>query len=287
MPAPATTWGYTNLVLYDNFTSTTIDLNNTLAPGFNWYVNNAWPFMNAGNSAWLPMNTSTATPSSDLIVSGQQVDMTTDVSHLNESLNTCGSLGSQSYVGKAFGGGFYLEVRMSANPALATSAAASWAGWPIFWGVPVEFLDGAFAYGTPFVEADGFEQFPTGTGTITKEMALHEWHVGASSSFQFSASNYDVSAAINGADLSQPHRFGFLWVPQSLNSGTGLLQRFFDGVHITASDVTYSATAHPTPDTTLPIGTFAEMDSEHFCILLGAGPSWPTFIQSVQLWQHP
>lgn len=285
VPSVASARSFTTLAFYDNFSSTsTIDLGDTLASGFKWYIHNTFP-ANAGgaNSGWA---TEPSTPSNLFWIGSGYLTLSNAVpaQHpVGVGLMTCGTKGSApGYVGNAFSGGFYAEVMMSFDPA---KALAGLAAWPVWWTVTTEELTGAV---THFPELDGYEALPSGTGTFNSNVTIHDWIItNGVTSQSIQNTNGLIDAALAGYDFTKMHRFGRLWVPASKNSGTGLLQTWVDGVHITANDVTYQSGAPATPGASPsnPNGTFFITESDHFCFILGAGTNWPTNFGSVQIWQ--
>lgn len=285
VPAAASARSFTTLAFYDNFSSTsTIDLSDTLAAGFKWYIHNTFPAnANGANSGWATeLSTSAGLLS---IGSGYlTISNATPSQHpVGVSLMSCGTKGSApGYVGSVFGGGFYVEVMMSFDP---SHSLAGLAAWPVWWTVTSEELTGAV---THFPELDGYEALPIGTGTFSSAANVHDWIISNGVTSQSNQNtNGQIDAALSGYDFTKMHRYGRLWVPASKNSGTGLLQTWIDGVHITANDVTYQSGAPATPGATPsnPNGTFFIMESDHLCLILGAGTNWPANFGSVQVWQ--
>lgn len=268
VPAPAQLWSFANRTFFDDFASiSTIDTANTKAAGFNWYVNNAWP--NAGS----PWTTATATQAGDISVSNSVLTLATDRSTFGETLNTAVSaVNANSYLGTVFTGGAYFETRFKFNPATALLADAS---WPAFWSTAVEYMAQNAAH---FGEMDFIEAVPTGTGTVSMNSATLDWTSGSNNH----SSN---TTGLVAADANW-HTYGRLWVPASLNSGTGLLKTYIDGVLV--ATVQYSATggASPAFSPSNPNGVASIIDSQHFPIILGAGPSWSVQIDYVAVWQR-
>lgn len=277
-PAPAAGVGFTTSKFYDaSFTS--IDRTNSLLPGFNWYVNNQFPNAFANGTAWAPITTSIPTPSADLIVTGNILEISDSANNFTQGINTCYWNGS-AVAGTTFSGGFYVEVSMAYDVSLSP-AGQSGAAWPIYWFTPEEFLNGSIT-NTNFAELDGYEAGPTATpGVIQTNMAFHYWNT--SNGLNTVNSNYTVSIAGN---LLNQHAYGTLYATAASNGGLGLIKRYFDGTLIKSATVNFSASAVPNPSATPnnASGTFSQIDSEHHCLMLGAGHSWPNYIAKVQVW---
>ncbi len=80
--------------------------------------------------------------------------------------------------------------------------------------------------------------------------------------------------------------FGTLWVPQRKNGGTGIVQRYFNGKHISAADVVYSSTTTSPQATGGFPGVFSDMDtSAGFVLQIGSGHGWPIHVDYVRVWQ--
>ena len=275
-PGPAAASGYNTLTFYDDYTTIgTIDITDSRAVGFTTYIHGAWPLANAGGVPTWPIAHADDVSVASSVVTFNNQHAPGGGAQLWSSAPT--GTGS-TYVGSVFTNGFYYEARIKFDQSLATSGAQS-SGWPAVWSLPVEMLTGHIVR---YIEPDYFEAYPVGTGTIQPLMSFHDV-VSNPGGPVYSNSNYQPS--LGGADWTQFHTIGALWVPMAKNGGTGLFQRYFDGTHLTAQDVTYSASGPPTPDTGLPNGTFSSWDSESMVLLIAAGYNWPTLIDYIQVWQ--
>lgn len=278
-PVPAAMWSYNKLALNDNFCSQTIDLNDTRVQGFNWYVHNAWP-----NQAWTILANASPTPASSITTGGCRLTISTSAnSNLDYSLATCGyssGTGSASVVGHSYGPGIYMQMTAAFNGALANTTPGI---GPVIWTSSVEFLQGTLT--GDFTELDGALQAAgTGAGTFKMLTSIHDWNIGLSQNNANTNDDATTHMATPG-DLHL-HTYGTLWVPATFNGGTGLIQYYYDGVHITSSDVSYSATGPASPGAvpSNPNGTFSSLDGTHLCILLGPGIAWPIYVTNVQVW---
>ncbi len=115
------------LVFDDEFNSiATIDVNDTKAPGYNWYVWNSW--------------TQTATPASNFSVSGGVLTLTCSLSSTNCTAMMYTSIRSTSAnlngVGTNFAGGWYAEASIAFDHTLVNTSD----GWPTFWFEAVPWL---------------------------------------------------------------------------------------------------------------------------------------------------
>jgi hypothetical protein len=279
VPDPASAWSFNTLSFHDEFTSTsTIDLTDSLAGGFNWYIHNQW--LNCHQSNWQVV---TKTNTSQFSQSGSILTLNnTDATNYPiASLFSGATTGGTGYVGTAFTGGFYAECSMAFDPSLSMG---SYGSWPIFWSIAADFLTGLSGNG-PFAELDFFEAF-RGSGTITPLFSsFHDWLDGTGTTDNANSNN--AWTAPGGTDYTQQHVYGTLWVPMAKNSGAGLIKHYFDGTHQAAQDVSYTATgpASPGAGPSNPNGTFSIMDSQSHFISVGCGPSWPNHVDYVRVWQ--
>ena len=298
VPAQAQAVGYTKLAFSDEFTSlSTIDINNTKAGGFKWYVNNAFPATYTGGTgnAW---HAALPTPPSAIAQNGSYVTLLDDFSH--NPIGLCSVVATGSGVGQvsgtSFSNGFYAEVRMSFDPTLSGGGLA-WHGWPIYWFISRPFLDGTITNGgSAYMEIDGFEGFPTNGPSIDPIMTLHD--------YQFAGGNHNSNNnkinsfifGIPGFKWTDLHTLGTLYVTMANNGGTGYIKRYLDDVYINKSqingvgsevDFNVSLPCVPGASPSNPNGTFTAGDSWDYPIMLGTGHNWPTTFDFVRIWQAP
>lgn len=290
-PYPAQAWGYSNLTFYENWASTgTIDLSNTMASGFNWYINNAFPNAVVGSTNFGNILTAAATQSGDLSVSSNQMAISTDRSNIAESLNTCVWNGS-ALIGTTFTGGFYIDVPMKFDP---TAGQTGFNAWPIFWFAPKEFLNGSIT-NTNFAEIDGFEGIPTSSGGGTTacatdcddRMSDHDWNSNGTDNLYNPTISSALLSSFGTWTYNAVHHIGLLWVPTTRNSGTGIISRYVDGVQVSSLTYSSSTGTNPALSPSNPNGALFEMESENFCLLLGTGHDQTTTFGPIQVWQHP
>jgi hypothetical protein len=95
-----------------------------------------------------------------------------------------------------------------------------------------------------------------------------------------------LTESVANKDYPNFHKYGCLWVPQSLNGGTGIIRRFFDGVELSGcSPLTYSATGGTWPHGSIPAGLYQNLDSQQMMICLEAGYQQPVLWDYVMVWQ--
>jgi hypothetical protein len=265
-PAFVAAYGITCEVFNDDMTSpATFDVNDTRAPGFNWYVHNSWP--NAANSGGcfgcIP------TRKTDYTINGSGLTMDpVDNAYEKSMFMSCAATTANAagYVGTVFSGSFYVRIVYTANYAH---------GGHIAWMTAMEYYQaGQSVPSGPEDEIDFFEDTP-----FSNSM-LHEWSfVGGV------ATHITQYAAAQG---NSP--IGFLVVEPSRNGGTyGIVKRATnDIVYDTLQfgpTVTPIGQSGPTGD---PIGTWRHLNTDHYCLMLSNyGPGSPYVVTSVKVWMAP
>ena len=276
--------GY-SLVFDDEFkTVATIDINNTQLPGFNWYVQ--YPF-------------------------GPEVTPPTDINVTNGVLTLSpqpgdGSAGGwlatavktnsnpEGYNGCAFGGGFYVEAKISFDP---TNIGAG-TGWPSFWGESLQHIIGgalpadqwpgqAVGY-VHFIEDDFFEYDTYGSGVDTFGGNFIDWYgiynVTCSPFCQIWNSAHYLNTVPAGTNWDSWHTIGQLWIPGTPSNGyAGSVQWYFDGI-ATTDLVTWVDSGVGSPP---PTGNFiySIIDQQSLVIVLDTGTTTPMKVKYVRVWQ--
>ena len=148
----------------------TIDINGTGNPGYNWYVTKPFGFA--------------TTPASDISVSGGVLTLN-GTGAQNWAISTLAPANNaQGYVGQVFAGGFYVEARIAFDNTLVNTAN----GWPSFWGESLQHMidashpsleqwPGQPTGYTHFIEDDFFE-YDTApfAGANSFGGAMHDWY---------------------------------------------------------------------------------------------------------------
>lgn len=268
-PAAAALYGFNRLTFFDDFTSiNTIDVNNTLQPGFNWYMRN---LVQTGGGI-VTQNPSTVSVSSSVLTF-------TPNSSSGGWLGTyglVGNAGSATNVGSGIAaGGGYFECRIAFSPQSVVNL------WPTFWMIDQQvFLNviNSLSFSSNYAEIDFFEY--EGGASYTD----WDWYSAAT---QYKNTNTSIAGTPNIADGSY-HKIGGLLVPQAKNSGTGLIERYIDGVAYSSSIVNYSATTvSPQAQVGAPTGWMAALDHSTlgFNLQIGSGGGWPINVDYVMVWQ--
>jgi hypothetical protein len=273
-PAAARSAGFNKLTFYDDFTSlSTIDVNNTLQPGFNWYVQ--WP--ETFNSS-LPL---TIWPPSCFSISGSVLTFS-PTDQISGGSKTGGELVSAAFLGTGpqYVGnlikptGFYAEsyIQFGTSPGLSNN----W--FPAFWCWD-GFIPQHLAYGTAY-----------GSNRYT-EMDIMEYE-GSFDRQLFDYSNAGTIGTTNFSfSIANPnnwHKYGLLWIPQSENAGTGTMETYVDGALLSANTIDYSSsTIPPQAGSGATTGYLSGSDTSTlgFTFQLQTGFQWPLNVDYVQVWQ--
>ena len=283
VPAPARAKGLVNRVFSSVPNLSNVDLSDTRSGGFDWYTHNKWPLANANGTAWAPIVTSAPTPSGYFSMVGGHLSISSDISGVATGISTAASTGTGStYVGTKFSGSMYVEVAMSFDPANSSMAQASEGAWPIFWLPCYEFYNGTIT-NTNFVEIDGFEFYPTGTGSGEALFTVHDWNTSnGTNNDNYPSNSPTLSPAPTYTNINY---FGLRRIVAADNGGTGLIDWFVNGTNVVSVSYTSSTGTTPALAPSDPTGSLYEGDSKSFILTLGAGYLQPTQFASVAVYQ--
>ena len=283
-PAPAAAVGYDTVTYSSNFTPATVDMNRTLDKGYDWYLVDL--FSHQASAA------------------GVQLNADGSVTLLGDKPGVAGSLssmapyrGTNTFVGTAFGGGFYIEAVYNFDYAqVAAANTGAHPGTPAFWSLPVESIGG---YGTNQwpgqaagyvhnVEFDFFEADYWGSKN-GYGMGMHDWYgiPGKTCSpglCGLGFMNPSGSRIVpTGTDFTQYHTYGTLWVPATATT-PGRVDAYFDGVLI-GHEHTYTQYTNQAPTPTGQTWAFGRIDQQHMFFILGSALGQPFNVKSVTVYQ--
>lgn len=258
VPAPAATAGFNTLTFSDEFTSlSTIDMALAKTAGFKWYLSNAWPNAKTPSAGWTGIDTATDTDPASLSISNSVLTKSTGIANVNQGLHTAVANGS-TWRGTAFQGGALIEQRVKFDPALSATGS-----WPIAWMTDLRFLTGAISRHT---ELDLFEY----RGATT--MSIHDWDMSTNpATDNGNSGNWAVSPGFADANF---HTLWTLWLTEAQNGGTGTIQRYMDGVLLSANTVTWTGT-----------GQYSTLDAGTHMLILDTGAGQPTSWDYIRVWQ--
>jgi Bacterial Ig domain/Bacterial Ig-like domain len=288
-PGAAALQNYNHLAFDDEFNSySTIDMSNSHASGFNWYVQN-WFSTGATNS-------NNVTISNGVLKLGGG---TGEASLVSAFANSSGG-----ETGAVFGSGTYMEASIQFNPSGGANATMA---WPAFWGLAIQHIVDAGAGGasqfagqatgyTHYAEADIME-YMNGMSSTQYAATLHDWSgTYTSNGWQYNIANYGNNIVnVGSVDWSAYHTYGLLWVPQSGNT-PGHVTWYFDGKAESSVYWLGPATSTALPglngDSLTPsssgqaTSTYSILDSDQLALSLQTDSSWPMNIDWVRVWQQ-
>ena len=264
---PAAAWTLSNQFFYDDFDNlSTIDLTNSKAPGFNWYVNNEFPGSFMPTFGWETNPPSAPTQASYLSISSPSVLKIYNPNNLQNGytsqLWSVVSTGTSTVQGTThkpplcFDGYFSWDgLNADQNP--------HWTGRPTFWSVPIQALTGAGMSPTSnFLEWDVAED-TIEDGTF----AQHTW--------SNPASPVDTSLGGRLYTLMSPgvfNRLSGIWLnPAATGTEWGIFLPFGNGRFVQNGDVAYSNNPAYGSQPGNMTGVITESDSRDFCIILNTG----------------
>ena len=284
-PAPATAHGYNTVTYQSNFTATTVDMSKNLNEGYKWYLVGLFGYE--------------ADPA------GVQLNADGSVTLLGDNTGAAGALssigtyrGTNSFVGTAFGGGFYIEAVYNFNysQVAAQHPAGSHKAMPSFWSLPVESIS---VYGTNQwpgqakgylhnVEFDFFEADYYGAQN-GYGMGMHDWWgipnetcgKGMCGVGFVNPSGERLVPA--GTDWTAYHTYGTLWVPATATT-PGMTSAYFDG-KLVGSTRTWTQYTNQAPAPTGQTWAFGRVDQQHMFFILGTGTGEPMNVKSVTVYQ--
>lgn len=266
----AAAFGFKTLTFFDDFnSSSTIDLSNTGAPGFNWYLQNAWPHATSQGGGWSGLFTAPVTTAGDVTVANSILSLAGGGGASNGLMLNSACPNGTGFVGNVFGGGFYLEAK------IATGTQT------LLWAMPIEFFTGSVN------AAVEFDMFEYNTGAI--DMFVHEWNFsGGSVTNDSSDEGFGGGPNFPMTVYTDFHTYGWLWVPASKNGGTtGFFQRYVNGVNMGSGwRDSYTTTGLASPGLTPnnSNGSLSEIDAQHQMLMLWCGAGTAKY-DYVAVWQ--
>ena len=216
-------------------------------------------------------NALAAIPASTTVLSFTTTTVTLSANVIGSGVASGDQIGFSpvGYVGKVFGGPLLFDITMDFSASFAASGLTS---WPTYFGLAMEFLSGAQCQN--YGELDGFEAFPTGTGTFENLFGEHIW-VTCTGIAQ-TGTNFTPSLTQNF-----PARYSKLWIPAAANTtGTnGLYQIYYNGVYTGAitgvsSEINYTSGSSP---------NYILTDGDHYPMILGTGVNWPNTLSNARV----
>ncbi len=280
---PTAAWNHTALAFdteFTNPTNATLDLQNTKAAGFQFYLGGPWPNSTNYTNVTQAWRIAAQQVAGNLSFGADGLSIT-GLSTVGQDISTVAYTSGSSYVGTALTPAGLWCAGLKFDKANSISGQVT---WPAFWSIAVEFLTGSASH---FVEADHIEINPpaSGSGTVINTWGTLDWTIAA---LNISQSHYQptISGATQGNEDNAAHRYCDLWIVSTENGGIGYKQRYFDNNYLGSIDLTYSSgsTSIPasSPNTS---GDYFVAESQHFPVLLSAWVGLPAIWQYVRIWQ--
>jgi hypothetical protein len=278
--------GYT-LVMDEEFTNpSSIDTNNTLQPGFNWYLARPyrWP---ATQASELLVNPTAREPGGSLTI-----NPATNVAAWQ--LATAAVTPGGSVVGTTWGPGrgWYLEVSILFDDVLARAH-----GSPAVWMEAVEHMTGRDQWeGQPgyqhFTEIDIFEYNTYGfMGNGSFGSYRHDWYGTKAPYLEAGYTGYMAIVPSPPPVWTSWHKISALYIPG------GSIQMWFNDVPYqytnglgTVVPFTWTGGGNGKPPIAIAPGNpsaYSEIDHNNFVIVLGACVGCPLQVGYVKMWTAP
>ncbi len=270
----------------DEFDSVaTIDLTNSQAPGFKWYVQ--YPYGGA------------AAPADRFSISNGVITISPQTGDHTQWMMSTGTKGlnATGFVGQAFGGEWYIEARIAFDDSLVNKAN----GFPAFWaeglghvmhgGAIDDQWTGQIAGYEHWLEDDFFEyNVASAVGANAFNSNVYDWY-GKYPRLRAVGPHYPQTIVLlDPTTWTSFHTIGRLHVPGTAQNGwVGIEKTFFDGVDVTNGHYLqpYTWIGNQMPGTPPPSGTFlySIADSQSLVIVLGSGIGAPLQVDYVRVWQ--
>jgi hypothetical protein len=283
-PAPASEYGYDTITYESTFTTKTVDMNRTLDKGYKWYLVDLFGLQASALGVKLNSDASATLVGDKPGVAGSLATMAP-------------YRGTNTFVGTAFGGGFYIEAVFNFNYAqVAAANTGAHPGTPAFWSLPVESIG---VYGTNQWpgQAAGYEHnvefdFFEADYWTTKNgygMGLHDWYgiPGKTCPPGMCGIGFTNPSGARfppaGTNFSKYHTYGTLWVPATAKT-QGICAAYFDGEVIGHTRNWTQYTNQPPT----PVGktwAFGRVDQQHMFFILGSAKGQDFNVKSVTVYQ--
>lgn len=287
---PKAAWDLTHKAFEDDFDSlATIDLANSKAPGFKWYINNLYEDSFMPTFGWetnppsAPSDPEAFTISSPSVLRIYTPGVDGAAAGWNSQLWSTVTDGAGDVIGYSHKPPLVYDgyVNWDGDPGAFNP---QWSGYAAFWGMPIEALQDPSISGMEpedhFNELDVSEAQANARGS-----SLHDWSVPASPV---------RTTVVGGLDTAFPmvlgtfRRLSALWLrPEDTGTDWGIFMFFVDGRFGRFADGEYSATEGDQP------GIGAGSDEHHMNVILNSsgavasGDGQAFFIDWVKVYTKP
>jgi hypothetical protein len=293
--APWITAGYlVNTFHVDIFDDTNVDMKLTRNSGFQFYLNGTTFYPDT-----LPSHVSLNADGSVTLTGSDIGDGIGSATISSVGCNQGGDV--TDWKGTAFGGGAYFEATLSFDPNTINEVNGA-GGLPAWWADPVEHI------AESSINSDNWKNQPQWFVHFT-ELDFFEYNVWEQDgclytyngtvidwSGKWTGSNYPVVLQNTynrriqlppATDFTQPHRYGFLWVPATATT-PGYFQWFFDGLP-TSARVTYDYydpinPPSPPAEESSP-WLYGVADGHHYQLFLNPDGRGSLTVHALDVWQ--
>lgn len=243
-PTEAINAGYTKLVVCNSLSANnhTVDINNTLTPGYLLYSTLYGVTVPASNYSFGGTGM-TLTPSASLFVAGVGGPVSTTIT-------------GTSFSGGTLSGGFFLEADMKFNPA--------YCGFTL--PIPALWTNLAGAVANPTAAVAHYTEIDLGEWiNCAMSQTIHDWtQPGSSNAIQNCTNSNNIVPFIPDGNF---HTYGVLLATSTTHGGTGTVTWFID--HVQTISITYSPTGSPSsPSGTCGTGMYSTADTQQFVYML-------------------
>ena len=269
IPAQAAAVGYT----VRTFDSSTVGTKTGTLQSFNFFSNTE------------PLDAFTQNSDGTVTITGHSGDS------YGSDLCTAAADASQpkGWRGIAFGGGFYVEARLSFR---GTPPGDIPSGWPAFYANDIETMSGGYASviqwrGQPsgYDDSVAIDVMDARIASPNEYAAgCHSWYGHYDSSTQEDVLS-SINASIGAATFSSINKYGALWIPAT-SSKRGSLSFFFNDMPV-GDAITWDAYDPMLPPPPV-MGTSAcsIIDTRHMAFIFGvSNPILPMTVQGLTVWQ--
>jgi hypothetical protein len=294
--APWITAGYLqNTFHVEAFDTTNVDMNLTRNSGFQFYLN--------GTTFYPDTKPSHVSLNADgsVTLTGSNIGDGVGSSTISSVGCNIGGEDVSDWKGTAFGGGAYFEATLSFDPDNINGVNGA-NGFPAWWADPVEHI------AESSVNSDNWKNQPQWFVHFT-ELDFFEYNAWEQDGclYTYNGTVIDWSGIWTGSnyptvlqnshnrriqlpptvDFSQPHRYGFLWVPAA-PAIPGYFQWYFDGLP-TSARVSYDyydpINPPPPPAEASSPWLYGVADSHHYQLFLNPDGRGSLTIHALDVWQ--
>jgi hypothetical protein len=282
VPSQARAVGYDDLTFTSHFSRASVGIAVKPQTGFKWYT---WNFFGQ-----------LAQPSELKFNADHTLTLLGGHTGPNGQIATAARInGPNDFVGRAFGGGAYIEASLKFSP--ADVKAAHYIGHPSFWSMAIENLANYDGFkkksehgSSDFMEADFFEYDMSRYLHVNNVYGgtLHNWFGVWKKTCRHGWCDISTSSPVmyvpRDTNWNLFHSYGFLWVPATAKR-TGYAQFYFDNKPV-GKRINWSMCSKAGSSIVTSQSAYCVLDRQHLVLILGTGIGEPMTVRSVHVFQH-